>query len=70
MKKSHLNALIGLVAVIAIVVGVLVWPAPKEAKANELYLVHFYLNTPENGVEGLDVWIWFSEGEVHRDGVL
>ena len=35
-KKLQFRAFIGLVVVITIVVGVLVWPAPKEAKATNL----------------------------------
>jgi len=34
-RKLQFRALLGLVAVISILVGVLVWPAPKEAKAED-----------------------------------
>ncbi len=33
-NKLRFGALIGLVAIVAIVVGVLVWPTPKEARAD------------------------------------
>jgi len=40
--KLQIRALLGLVVVITIMVGVLVWPAPKEARANENYTVYVY----------------------------
>jgi len=38
MKKGRVSALIGLFTVVCLVVGVLVWPTPKEAKAEHLRL--------------------------------
>ena len=42
--KLNLTALLGLVVVITILVGVLVWPTPKEAKAEIGYTITVYVN--------------------------
>ena len=48
-KQDRLRALIGLVAIIAVVVGVLVYPPPKEVKADTYF----------------NVYCWWLNGESH-----
>ena len=40
-NKLRIGALIGLIAMVAIVVGVLVWPVPKDARAALIQSAHF-----------------------------
>ena len=53
-NKNYLKALFGLVVVITIMVGVLVWPAPKEARATHSSLF-VHLETPGLSEEWYDI---------------
>ncbi len=55
-RKLRFRALIGLVAMIAVVIGVLVYPPPKEAKSTTSYFTVFIRDTDDgNGITGLDL---------------
>ena len=51
-------ALLTALGVMLVVVGVLVWPEPKEARGEDIWMSVWIFDTDtELGVQGLDVWI-------------
>ncbi len=68
-RKLRFRVLIGLVTMIAVVIGVLVYPPPKIARADLQYTVHIFFDSPPVGLGGCEPRIWFAnEFEEHLAG--
>jgi hypothetical protein len=70
-RKLRIRALLGLMAMVVLFVGVLVWPEPKEAKADTAITVDIHDGL--NGVTNLDPepFIYLYDGaSVYQEGPM